>query len=462
MGLDRVPEAKCLRGKLKEICTQQKSWQWNMDLAKKWSHQEENEFYYIDGHVQVYNGHKAKLGKKHVARQKLCLPGMQEFWVNNKDGMPYFYVTGQVNEKLIEMLETQIIPTLLEEIPSKYTQGELEGDPDLPRFTLVFDREAYSPVFFQRLWDKYRIAIITYRKNVKEIWNNNDFNEHKIDIEGNETKMLLAEKTIELNKAQMREIRRLSGDHQTSVITTNKKLSLHMVAIQMFARWTQENFFKYMRQDYDFDRLLQYAVEQIDKDFVVVNPEYNNIAYRLKKIREKISRRMAALYKLQEDNVNDDLDSTNKYVEKQIKVKRELHDFKQQQEQLLDARKQIPYKIKIEDMPDNVRYNKLNLESKRFQNIIKIICYRAETSFATLLSSNYKKSINEKRALVKSIINSHADIVPDYQNNTLTVSLYSQSSPRMNDTIKNICNLLNETKTKYPGTNLIMNYKIAT
>ena len=129
---------------------------------------------------------------------------------------------------------------------------------------------------------------------------------------------------------------------------------------------------------------------------------------------------------------------------------------------MLDARKQTPYKIKIEDMPDNVRYNKLNLESKRFQNIIKIICYRAETSFATLLSSNYKKSINEKKALVKSIINSHADIVPDYQNNTLTVSLYSQSSPRMNDTIKNICNLLNETKTKYPGTNLIMNYKIAT
>jgi hypothetical protein len=36
-----------------------------------------------------------------------------------------------------------------------------------------------------------------------------------------------------------------------------------MVALYMFARWTQENFFKYLRQDYDFDfdRLLQYAVE---------------------------------------------------------------------------------------------------------------------------------------------------------------------------------------------------------
>jgi len=60
-----------------------------------------------------------------------------------------------------------------------------------------------------------------------------------------------------------------------------------MVAIHMFSRWTQENFFQYMRQDYDFDRLLQYAVEQIDEDFMVVNPEYNNNAYYLKKTREK-------------------------------------------------------------------------------------------------------------------------------------------------------------------------------
>lgn len=462
MGLDRVPEAKCLRGKLKQICCQQKSLQWNMDLARHWSGQEENEFYYIDGHVQVYNGYKAKLGKKHVARQKLCLPGMQEFWVNNKDGMPYFYVSGQVNEKLIEMLETQIIPKLLNEIPSKYTPEELENDTDLPRFTIVFDREAYSPAFFQSLWDKHRIAVITYRKRVKDIWDRSDFDELTIKIEGNETKMHLAEKTVKLDNVSMREIRRLSADHQTSVITTNKKLSLDMVAIHMFARWTQENFFKYLRQDYDFDRLLQYAVEQIDEDFVVVNPEYNNTSYHLKKIREKVSRRMATLYKLQEDNVNAELDSTNRYLKKQFKIKQELDEFKLQEVQLLDKRKLLPYKIKIMDMPENVRYNKLDLESKRFQNIIKIICYRAETSFANLLSGYYKKSINEKRTLAKSIINSSADIIPDYKNHQLTIKLYSQSTPRMNNAVKNICNFLNETETLYPGTNLIMNYQIAT
>ena len=462
MGLDRIPEAKCLRVKLKEICRQDKSEQWNMTLAKKWSLEEENEFYYIDGHVQVYTGYKAKLGKKHVARQKLCLPGMQEFWVNNKEGMPYFYISGEVNEKLLEMLEKTIIPTLLKEIPSKYTEKQLQSDPDLPRFTIVFDREAYSPVFFQRLWEQYRIAVLTYRKNVKESWNETCFSEYRVDIQGSETKMELAEKSVELDHASMREIRRSSGEHQTSVITTNKKLSIIMVALHMFSRWTQENFFKYMRQDYDFDRLLQYAVEQIDKDFIVVNPEYSNNAYYLKKIREKISRRMATLFKLQEDNLNDDLDNANSYLKKQLSIKEELNDLKNQENILIETRAQIPYKIKIEDMPDNIKYNKLHMESKRFQNIIKMICYRAETSFASLLSPNFNKHINEKRALVKSIINSHADIIPDYQNKQLNIKLYTQSNPRMNIAIDKVCHLLNETLTVYPGTELVINYKIAT
>jgi len=462
MGLDRIPEAKCLRNKLKEICSQKASEKWGMGLANQWSYNEDNEFYYIDGHVQVYTGYKAKLGKKHVSRQKLCLPGMQEFWVNNKEGMPYFYVTGQVNEKLLEMLEKQIIPKLLNEMPSKYSPQELEADPDLPRFTIVFDREAYSPVFFQKLWDEHRIAVITYRKNVKDKWDESYFVDYTVDIDGNETKMKLKEKPVELNNVSMREIRRLSAGHQTSVITTNKKLSILMVALYMFSRWTQENFFKYLRQDYDFDRLLQYAVEQIDKDFVVNNPEYNNVTYKIGKTREKISRRKAVLYELQEKNLKDDLDKANEYLKKQLKTREELKTLEDQEEGLLEKRSHIPSQIKIENMPAHVKYTKLNMESKRFQNILKMICYRAETSCANLLSNNFKKSANEKRALVKSIINSHADIIPDYQNNQLTVKIYTQAYPRLNTAIKNTIQLLNETQTKYPGTNLVLYYEIAT
>jgi len=48
----------------------------------------------------------------------------------------------------------------------------------LPAFTLVFDREAYSPKFFESLWEE-RIAVITYRKNVKDQWAEDDFEDHK-------------------------------------------------------------------------------------------------------------------------------------------------------------------------------------------------------------------------------------------------------------------------------------------
>ena len=462
MGLDRVPEAKCLRKKLKEICSQKQSQNWNMTLANRWSTKEDNEFYYIDGHVQVYSGYKANLGKKHVSRQKLCLPGMQEFWVNNKNGMPYFYVTGQVNEKLLEMLDTAIIPKLLNEMPSKYSEQQLLQDPDLPRFTIVFDREAYSPVFFQKIWDQHRIAVITYRKNVTDNWEEDGFCEYSIDIEGNDTKMKLCEKPIELNNVPMREIRRLSGKHQTSVITTNKKLSTTMVAIYMFSRWTQENFFKYLRQDYDFDRLLQYSVEQIDKGFIVSNPEYNNKTYKLGKLREKINRRKAKLYELQEKNIKDDLDKANIYLKKQIETTEELKVLLGQEKQLLEERAAVPCQLRIEDMPDNVKYSKLDIESKCFQNIIKMICYRAETSFANLLSTNFNKSINEKRAVVKSIINSNADIIPDYQKNILTVKLYCQANPRMNNALKKAIPILNESEIKYPGTDMVLFYEIAT
>ncbi|MDP2336404.1 MAG: hypothetical protein Q8N05_08145 [Bacteroidota bacterium] len=72
-------------------------------------------------------------------------------------------------------------------------------------------------------------------------------------------------------------------------MTTNKKLNLKDIAIHMVARWSQENFFRYMRQDYAFDKMEQHAIEQIDGDLEVVNQEYNRLDYRLKKTRENIA-----------------------------------------------------------------------------------------------------------------------------------------------------------------------------
>lgn len=142
IGSDRIPEVKKLRGMIGELTRAGKSYDWGKDLSCRWISEEEPQLYYVDGHVQVYHGYLAELGKKHVSRQRLCLPGMMEFWINSAEGLPYFFITAPVNEKMIEMLESEIIPRLLELHTISPEQQELmDADPDYPLFTLVFDRE---------------------------------------------------------------------------------------------------------------------------------------------------------------------------------------------------------------------------------------------------------------------------------------------------------------------------------
>jgi len=92
---------------------------------------------------------------------------------------PYFFVTAEVNEKMGEMLVKEIVPELLKLHPvSEERKQRMESCPEEPVFTLVFDREAYSPVLFAKLWDDYRIAVITYRKNVKDKWEEELFDDY--------------------------------------------------------------------------------------------------------------------------------------------------------------------------------------------------------------------------------------------------------------------------------------------
>ena len=462
LGLDRIPEARCLRGIIKELSVQERASEWNAYLSEDWINQEGTSIYYIDGHVQVYHGHLANLGNKHISRQKLCLPGMMEFWVNNADGLPYFYVTGEVNEKLQEMITTHLAPRLVALTDGKVSPEDLTADEFLPRFSLVFDREAYSPSFFKHLWECYRIAVITYRKNVKDKWDEEDFSAYDVDNEV-ETTMYLYEKEVELNGVKMREVRKLTGTgHQTSVITTNYKIPADMIALYMFSRWAQENFFKYMRQEYDIDRIIQYGVDELDKTIMVVNQEYSILSQKLKKLRERKARRQAKLYALKTENIEGEMDQTGRNIEKQLYLRQEIELLEAEEQEILAQRKKQPYKISIGEMPEHARYNKLKTESKHLQNIIKVICYRAETAIANLLASHYQKSSDEIRALVKSIIFAKADLYPDYQTNTLMVRLNSLATPRDNMAISEICQTLNDYEAVFPGTNLKLFFKTAT
>jgi hypothetical protein len=463
LGLDRCPEVKCLRRKLGEIVEQKKARQFNDELFCQWLDEQKWEagfYFYIDGHVRVYHGNQATLPKRFVSRQKLCLAGTSEYWVNSQIGMPYLVVTGHLNEKLKVVIKEQIIPLLLAECQNRVNEDAINKDEHLPRFSIVFDREAYEPAFFKWLWDKHRIAVISYRKNITNQWSSDEFSEYPSAVIGKTVTMKLAEQSVELAGMKMREIRKESDNgHQTSIITTNYKLPLQQVGGRMFSRWSQENFFRYMVQDYGLDRMIEYGTEPVEPDRMVVNPSYAKLANELAKLREKQNRLKAKFYKILDENLDNDLDTMKKRVHEQAELQETIQGYQHQIDETLEKRKKIQQHVKVEDMPDETRYNKLKTESKLFINTIKMIAYRAETAVVNLLTPYYTNNEKDGRMLAKQIIESDADLIPDYHNNTLTVRLHSLSSPRANRAAMKLCQLLNDTETRFPNTNLTLHYE---
>lgn len=460
IGLDRVPEVRCLRDKLKLLTEQQKAKTLNNLLIDQWyeKNTEDAQFLYIDGHQRIYYGEKANLPSKFISRQKLCLSATTEFWVNDAEGMPVMMVIGELSEKLQSAIEYAIIPQMMETKLLKPVDAD--NLPTQPQCTFIFDREAYEPAFFQRIWKLYRIAIITYRKNVKDKWVETDFKSFETKVMGQEIDMLLCEQKTELGGHTFREIRRMGeSGHQTAVITTHPNIKTNVVAGRMFARWSQENFFRYLIADYDFDKMAEFGIQTLDPEKQVVNPQYRQLTHRLKKLREKISRLEAKFYPLAEQAMEQHIDQLPAITQKQTDYKFALDQLKEEETTLIEKRKQCTPKIKLKEMPDDKRYNQLKTESKLLMNLVKMICYRAESAIASLAAPYLGRADEEKRMFIKQIIQNNADIIPDYKQHTLTVVLHSLSAPRFNRAVQKICELLNETETVFPGTNLRLIFK---
>lgn len=456
IGLDRLPETRNLRAKIQQIVAQQKALDFNKHLLNQWLGKEECIYFYVDGHVRIYYGSQGQLTSKYVSRQKLCLSATTEYWVNDSNGLPYLVVTGELNEKLQDIIETEIVPKIL---ASEFIQKRQQENEEV-LFTLIFDREAYKPAFFYHLWIAYKIAVITYRKNVRDLWDKECFLPYSVPVIGNHVDMLLCEQPIVLDGCPFREVRSLSeGGHQTAIMATHPGITITQIAGQMFSRWSQENFFKYMIADYDFDKMVEFGIESIDENKEVVNPEYRKITYGIKKLKEKAGRLEAEFYTLVEELNNKTIDKLPEFTPKQASYMERIEDMKKNIKELTAERKQIPARIPLKEMPEGKRYNKLKTESKFFLNLIKMICYRAETSIAEQLNPFFSRAKEEKRMLIKQIFNTAADLIPDYTGKTLTVQLYSLSTPRANLAAEKLCELLNETETVFPGTKLKLIFK---
>lgn len=465
LGLDRIPEVRTLRQKLKILCSEAgRAAQWNASLAKEWITREQaaEPVFYADGHVRVYHGKLTALPKHYVSRQKLLQRATVDYWINAMDGQPFCYINQPVDHGLVTAVREDVAPWLIAnlEVSAEHRQ-RMEANPEIPLLTIVFDREGYSPDLFEQLWEK-RIAAITYHRYPKETWPEEEFHEVAVEmVRGVTVKLRLAEREVELSRKKVpaREVRRLAeGGRQIAIVSTHRAATGQRLAALLYARWSQENYFRYMREHFGLDALVEHGTEPMPDTAFTVNPAWRtvNAAIRRKQAewrRVKAVLGAASLEKeLSESAVSKFQLEQGQWKEQSDALETELTALKQQ-------RKQLPHHVAVKDLPEESAFTRLRSERKFFLDTIKMIAYRAETSMVSIVREKLVRT-DDGRALLQQIFQTAIDLIPNPQEKTLTVRLHHLTQRAHDDVIRHLCDELNATQSEFPGTDYKLIYTL--
>jgi transposase-like protein len=449
LGLDRAPEVKTLRRKLGELAGRRQATQFSQRLAERWVRDQADAvgLLYIDGHVRPYHGTTQTLPEAYVTRRRLCMPATTDVWVQQQDAQPLFVVTAPANDDLLAMLRREILPEV----------RRLVGE---RRVTLCFDREGWSPKFFREC-HPHGFDVLTYRRGPYAAWPRARFRPITTMVDGREVRYTLDERGVDvLPDFRMREVRRLcDGGHQTAILTTRQDLPIAVVAYRMFERWTQENFFRYMRQHFALDALLTYGVEAADPNRTVPNPER-------KALRKQLGEARAALKALEHEyghaaraNPEGRRPTMRGFKIAHGALGQQIRAQEQACRQLTARIAALPERVPVKAVMDEEEIVKLAPEAKHLTDTIKMVAYRAETGLVRLLAPHYARTEDEGRALIREMLASSADIVPDLATNRLRVRVHALANPRSHEALAKLCDTLNALELQYPGTDLTLAYE---
>ena len=448
VGLDRMPEVKTLRRKLARLASLKGSYQLGREIARQRIAERGKVlgFLYIDGHVRAYHG-KHTIPKAYVTRMHLAAPASTDYWVNDQRGDPLFVVTADANAGMTRML----MPVLRE-------VRELLG----PRrhSTIVFDRGGWSPKLFQDLL-AMGFDLLTYRKGRTRHIAEKRFTWHKARLDGRQVRYLLHDQPVRFlkGKLRLRQVTRLTETgHQTPMVTSRWDLRAIVVAHRMFERWRQENFFKYLREEYLIDALVDYQVEPDDPNRSVPNParkalekEIRTVRVHLRKLRQSYGAtaidyvqgrtRTVVRFEIAEEIIRKKINKTTDRIKK-LKVRCES----------------LPARVPLADARKGQEAVKLSTERKHLTNVLKMVAYQIESDLVELIRPEYKRVEDEGRTFIQTVLQDTADIEPKVDQ--LRITLAPLSSPHRSRVLETLCDVLNKTNTLFPGTQLRMRYSV--
>jgi hypothetical protein len=443
IGTGRAPVVKTLRRKLAEMVSQSRSAELGRLLARRWVEQAviATAYLYIDGHMKVYSG-KRSLAHLWNSQRRMPLPGFATYFVGDAKGRPLLFVTDEVGPSL-----TQAMPAIIAEI-----RQAVGGR----RFTVIFDRGGYDSKLFDWLLAE-GIDFITYQTGEPTLPLER-FSRRRARFGGHRVYFAIAEDQVKINGSGpwRRIVVRTPDGHQTPIRTSlPARLPAAKIACLMFARWRQENLFRYMRQHYGLDQIISYALEEADGERMIPNPE-----------RRQLNDQIAALRRLLSDTRSDlgriMLDEPHVSGPDLIALKAEREElmvlargFDEQVAERLAERKTLPKHVPVASVGQR---QQLKLEQKTIIDRIKLTAYNAEEWLLERLLPHYPNP-HDARALLRSFALLSGEMRST--STSLTITLDAPDNPLHRRALRGLCADLNQLSTPFPGTQLPLVYHVA-
>jgi hypothetical protein len=204
-------------------------------------------------------------------------------------------------------------------------------------------------------------------------------------------------------KLRLRQVTRLSEDgHQTPILTSRRDLPAVVVAYRMFERRRQENFFKYLREEYALDALIDYRVEPDRDAREVPNPARAAVDAKLREARAELARLKAEYGDRALANIERARPTMRGFKIGERKIGNSIRAALKRVVNLETQRAKMPPRVPVKQVAPEIV--KLAPERKHLTNLIKMIAYQAESDLVQLLAPHYRRVEDEGRMSVSTII----------------------------------------------------------
>ena len=147
------------------------------------------------------------------------------------------------------------------------------------------------------------------------------------------------------------------------------------------------------------------------------------------------------------------------WIRKKANLKEEIEQMQSGVNELKAIRKATEHHITVAELPEDQKFEQLRTHGKQLIDTIKMIAYRAETAMANILRPVIKRP-DEARALLVALFSTEADIIPNLEEQTLTVRLHHMANKISDSAIQKLCDELNATETVFPRTSLRLVLKL--